>query len=107
MHDLEWVSQRRPSLKDAAGIDVALVTQVACKLPATGLREAFESELVGDLVVRHLTKHWQEHDGLCQFGLAEETVDHVFWHSAPATCSNGLATADGAKSPQQHFSCFE
>ena len=35
--------------------------------------------MVGDMVVRHITKHWQEHNGLCQCGLAEETVDHVFW----------------------------
>ncbi len=80
MHDLEWISQHRLGLKDAAGIDVALVRQVARRLPAKELREAFESVLVGDMVVRHLTKHWQEPDRFCQCGLPEETVDHVLWH---------------------------
>ncbi len=28
-HDLEWVSKRRPGLKDAAGIDVGLARQIA------------------------------------------------------------------------------
>ncbi len=54
--------------------------QVARRLLATGRRAAFESVLVGDVVVRHLAKHWQEHGGRCQCGSAEETVDHVFWH---------------------------
>ena len=49
------------------------------KLPATGPREARESVLVGDMVVRHLTKHWQPHGGRCLCGLAEETVQRVFW----------------------------
>ena len=31
------------------------------------------------MVVRHLTKHWQPHDGRCPCELAEETVQHVFW----------------------------
>jgi hypothetical protein len=43
-------------LKDAAGIDVALAREVARRLPAKELREAFESVLVGDVVA------------------------HVFWH---------------------------
>ena len=79
-HDLEWVSKHRPGLKDAASIDVALARQIAGRLPAHGPREALESVMVGDMVVRHLTKHWQEHNELCQCGLAEETVDHVLWH---------------------------
>ncbi len=47
-------------------------------------------------MVRHLTKNWQEHDGLCQCGLAKKpSVTRS--GTAPATCSSGLATADAAK----------
>ncbi len=38
------------------------------------MKEALESVLVGNMVVRHLTKHWQPHDGRCPCELAEETV---------------------------------
>jgi hypothetical protein len=31
------------------------------------------------MVVRHLTKHWQPHEGRCPCELAEETVHHAFW----------------------------
>ncbi len=36
-------------------IDVGLARRLALKLPAKGMREAFESVLVGDVVVRHQT----------------------------------------------------
>jgi hypothetical protein len=80
VHDLEWVGRHRANLKEAAQVDVGLARRVALKLPAKGMREAFESVLVGDMVVRHQTRHWQPHDGQCLCGLAQETVDHVFWH---------------------------
>ena len=76
--DLEKVS-RRPGLQEAASIDVPAVRAIAGRMAGQGLREAYESVLVGDMVVRGITKHWQEHDGTCQCGLEEETVEHVFW----------------------------
>ena len=80
VHDLEWVAQHRSGLKEVAHLDVNLARRLAGQLPAQGLREAFESVLVGDMVVRHQTRHWQQHDGGCLCGLGQETVDHVFWH---------------------------
>ena len=53
---------------------------VAQKLPAQGLQEAFEGIMVGDMVVRHQTRHWQAHHGQCPRQIAQETVEHIFWH---------------------------
>ena len=77
--DLTWVSQRRPGLRDAASIDARATRAIASRMAAQGPREAFESVIIGDMVTRHVTKHWQQHDGKCQCGLEEETVEHVFW----------------------------
>ena len=77
--DLQWVSSHRSKLRGAVGIDVGLTRRLVQKLPAQGMKEALESVLVGDMVVRHVTKHWQPHDGRCPCELAEETVQHVFW----------------------------
>ncbi len=63
--DLEWEGRHRSRLRGAAGIDVRLTRQIVQKLPAGGPREALGSVLVGDMVVRHLTKHWQPHGGRC------------------------------------------
>jgi hypothetical protein len=79
-HDLEWVGRHRAGLQTASQIDVALARRLAFLMPAKGMREAFESVMVGDMVVRRQTRHWQHHDGMCLCGLAQETVDHVFWH---------------------------
>ena len=80
VHDLEWVGQHRSGLQAAGQIDVALARRLASKMPVKGMREAFESVMVGDMVVRRQTRHWQHHDGMCLCGLAQDTVDHVFWH---------------------------
>ena len=80
VHDLEWVGRHRSGLQAACQIDVGLARRLALKLPVKGMREAFESVMVGDMVVRRQTRHWQHHDGMCLCGLAQETVDHVFWH---------------------------
>ena len=79
-YDLAWVAQHRKDLKEVASLDVRLARRLAGQLPAQGMREAFEAVLVGDMVVRHQTRHWQQHDGSCLCGLGQETVDHVFWH---------------------------
>jgi ribonuclease HI len=31
------------------------------------------------MVVRHQTRHWQDHDGQCLCQTGQETVEHVFW----------------------------
>jgi hypothetical protein len=67
-YDLGWVAQRRKGLKDVASVDVGLARRLAGQLPAQGMREAFEAVLVGDMVVRHQTRHWQQHDGGCLCG---------------------------------------
>ena len=79
-HDLEWVAKHRSGLQEAALLDVSLARRLAGQLPAQGMREAFEAVLIGDMVVRHQTRHWQPHDGGCFCGLGQETVNHVFWH---------------------------
>ena len=79
-HDLEWVSLRRPALKEVAQVDAGLARRIAGRLPAKGMREAFESVVVGDMVVRNQTRHWQQHDGQRLCGPAPEAVGHVFWH---------------------------
>ena len=56
-YDLAWVAGRRPNLREAGSIDVELARMVAQQLPAHGLREAFEGVMIGDMVVRHQTKH--------------------------------------------------
>ncbi len=70
VHDLEWVGRHRANLKEVAHVDVSLARRVARKLPAKGMREVFESVLVGDMVVRPQTRHWQPHDAQCLCGLA-------------------------------------
>ena len=52
---------------------------LASRMPAQGLREAFECVLVGDFVVRSITKRWQNRDGRCECGLGQETVGHALW----------------------------
>ena len=78
-YDLGWVAARRPNLHEAAKIDVELARMVAQQLPAHGLREAFQAVMIGDMVVRHQTRHWQGHDGGCLCQTGQETVEHVFW----------------------------
>jgi hypothetical protein len=95
--DLRWVSQHRRGLKGAELIDVGLARRMVQTLPAKGPREAMESVLVGDMVVRHLTKHWQLHGGRCQCELAEETVRHALWEcplyaSHRQQCEPGLVS---------------
>jgi hypothetical protein len=105
VHDLEWVGRHRASLKEVAQVDVGLARRVARKLPAKGMREAFESVLVGDMVVRHQTRHWQPHDGQCLCGLAQETVDHVFWH-CPRYAQHRLGSSRcGAATSSQLHGC--
>ena len=102
-HDLSWVAARRPLLREAGGIDVDLARKVARQLPAQGLREAFEGVMIGDMVVRHQTRHWQDHGGQCLCQTGQETIDHVFWQCpryakyrwGPARCS----PADSAQRP--------
>ena len=35
--------------------------------------------MVGDMVVRHQTRHWQGHDGQCLCQTVQETIERVFW----------------------------
>ena len=35
--------------------------------------------MAGDMVVRHQTRHWQNHGGQCLCQLEQETIEHVFW----------------------------
>ena len=103
VHDLAWVGRHRAGLQAAAKVDVDLARRLALKLPAKGMREAFESVLVGDMVVRRQTRHWQHHDGMCLCGLAQETVDHVFWHcpryAKHRWCSSRCGTAASSQLP--------
>ena len=48
-HDLQWVAERRAGLKEVGRLDVGLARRLAGQLPALGMREAFESVLVGDM----------------------------------------------------------
>ena len=100
-HDLEWVGRRRSGLQAAGQIDVGLARRLAFKPPVKGMREAFESVMIGDMVVRRQTRHWQHHDGMCLCGLAQETVDRRTTASgiAPATRSTGGAAAGAAQRP--------
>ena len=68
-----------PGLQELANVDILTARAIANRMPGQGLREAYESVLVGDMVVRGTTKHWQDHDGMCTCGREEETVEHVFW----------------------------
>ena len=77
--DLAWVAVRRKGLEDATGIDVQATRAIASRMPAGGLREAFQSAIIGDMVVRSTTRHWQGHDGCCPCGLEPESVEHVWW----------------------------
>ena len=77
--DLAWVASRRKGLQDAVNIDVQATRALAGRLPASGLREAYQSAIIGDMVVRATTRHWQGHDGRCLCGLEAETVQHVWW----------------------------
>ncbi len=75
--DLAWVAERRKGLQNAINIDVRATRALAGRLPASGLREAYQSAIIGGMVVRSTTRHWQGHDGRCLFGLEPETVQHV------------------------------
>ena len=75
--DLAWVAERRKGLQDAVNIDVQAPRALAGRLPAGGLREAYQSAIIGDMVVRATTRHWQGHDGCCLCGLEAETLQHV------------------------------
>ena len=66
-------------MQDAINIDVQATRALAGRLPASGLREAYQSAIIGDMVVRATTRHWQGHDGRCLCGLEPETVQHVWW----------------------------
>ena len=77
--DLAWVASLRKGLQDAVNIDVQATRALAGRLPASGLREAYQSAIIGDMVVRATTRHWQGHDGRCLCGLEAETVHHVWW----------------------------
>ena len=50
--DLAWVGRRRKGLTDAANIDVKATRALADRMEAGGLREAYQSAIVGDMVVR-------------------------------------------------------
>ena len=63
--DLAWVAERRKGLQDAVNIDVQAARALPGRLPAGGLREAYQSAIIGDMVVRATTRHWQGHDGCC------------------------------------------
>ena len=76
--DLTRASSKQ-GLQEAVNVDVRTVMAIAGRMPGQGLWEAYESVLVGDMVVRGATKHWQEHDGTCMCCREEETVEHVFW----------------------------
>ena len=56
--DLAWVASRRKGLQDAVNIDVQATRALAGRLPASGLREAYQSAIIGDMVVRATTRHW-------------------------------------------------
>ena len=77
--DLQWVGTHRQGLQGAEDIDVPTARALARGLPAGGVKEAFESVMVGDMVVRGQTRHWQQHDGQCLCGLSLETVEHALW----------------------------
>ena len=77
--DLAWVAARRKGLQGATSIDVRAARAIAGRMPAGGLREAFQSAMIGDMVVRATTRHWQGHDGLCLCGLELESTGHVWW----------------------------
>ena len=67
--DLAWVAERRKGLQEAASIDVQATRAIGGRLPAGGLRAAYKSAIIGDMVVRATTRHWQGHDGRCSCGL--------------------------------------
>ena len=56
--DLAWVASRRKGLQDAVNIDVQATRALAGRLPASGLREAYQSAIICDMVVRATTRHW-------------------------------------------------
>ena len=65
-------------------IDVKATRAIAGRMAAGGLREAFQAAIIGDMVVRGVTRHWQGHDGMCLCGLELETVEHVWWRRRTA-----------------------
>ena len=90
--DLQWVGAHRKGLRGAEAIDVQQARALARKLPVAGAREAFESAMIGDMVVRGQTRHWQPHDGRCLCGQAVETVLHTLWE-----CPRYVAERQGAE----------
>ena len=77
--DLHRVSTHRKGLQGAEDLDVQAARALALRLQAGGPREAFESVMIGDMVVRGLTRHWQQHDGQCLCSRGRETVEHSLW----------------------------
>jgi hypothetical protein len=98
--DLAWVAARRKGLEDAADIDVQATRALASRMPTGGLREANQSAIIGDMVVRSNTRHWQNHDGRCLCGLEAETVEHVWWrcprYQAERLSSDRCGMAEGS-----------
>ena len=54
--DLAWVAERRKGLQDAIIIDVQETRALAGRLPASGLQEAYQSAIIGDMLVRATTR---------------------------------------------------
>ena len=67
------------ALERGASIDVKAIRAMADRVAAGGLREAFQAAIIGNEVVRGVTRHWQRHDGMCLCGLELETVEHIWW----------------------------
>ena len=93
--DLAWVAERRKGLQEAASIDVQATRAIAGRLPAGGLREAYQSAIIGDIVVRATTRHWQGHDGLCLGGLGLKPWS-TYGGDARATKPKGAASVGAA-----------
>ncbi len=95
--DLEWVGRHRSKLRGAAGIDVRLTWQIVQKLPARGPREALASVLVGDMVVRHLTKHWQPRRPLPLRPRRRDRAAHLL--GVPPVCRAAAGLRAGHRQP--------
>ena len=77
--DLQKVAKNSKMFRHVEQVDHELVRKVLNKLPTRGEKEACMAVVIGDFVTKSQTKHWQNHDGKCECGEAEETPEHVFW----------------------------
>ena len=92
--DLAWVAERRKGLQDAVNIDVQATRALAGRLPAGGLREAYQSAIIGDMVVRATTRHWQGPAAACVAW--RPRLCSTFGGDAPATSLKGWAAVGAA-----------